>query len=244
MISILFMTKDRPEETRRTLEQNLRNTGVDEPVELLWCDNGSTETSVHDIVKSFNPSYSRLNKENEGVARGFNQLYLRAKGDWIVLMGNDVLMPKGWLNEMLKYGKFVPKPGLIGIKCTAQIPVLSYKFACFAHFLDDKCDKVFGVTMFHRAVVEHLGLFCERFHPYGLEDSDFNNRVNRAGYNSLYVPDSHFQSTHIGNDVGHANKYRKMKDESLTHGLSVLGERIAMYPTNLVEPLPPMREPL
>jgi len=236
---------DRYEETKRTLDVNLSNHGAEVEIELLWCDNGSQDPRMFTLVDKYKPAYFRGNKTNEGVARGFNQLYLRSGGDYIVLMGNDIVMPKGWLKEMIAYADFVPKSGLIGVKCTAEIPILSSKFNCFGHFLDQKIDKVFGDTLFRRELVEDLGLFCEQFDVYGLEDSNFNDRVNLAGYNSLYVPN--MVSDHIGGDVGTASDYRKMKDQSLHANAAIFGrlrEEMRTGARSLREPLPEPRDPL
>ena len=247
-VSILFMTMDRPEYTKKTLETNMRNHGLDpKEVELLWCDNGSREGQIFDLQRQYKPVYVRNNRTNEGCAKGFNQLILRASGRYLVLMGNDVLMPQDWLKEMIKYAEFVPKCGLVGIKCTAQIPELQFKFGCYGHFLDDKCDKVFGVTLIPRYIVEDIGGFCEDFGPYGLEDSNLNDRVNMRGYNSLYVPCAHFVSTHIGSDVGLGNEYRKMKDQSMAKNLEVFWKYREQYKNGtrpIREELPPMRDPL
>lgn len=238
---------DRYELTAQTLQTNLSNHGYDGPVELLWCDNGSKDPRFASLFEAYKPVHLRANKRNEGCARGFNQLILRASGDYMVLMGNDVLMPNGWLKEMVSYAEFVPKSGLIGIRCTAEIPALTFKHGCYAHFLDDKCDKVFGVTLFSRQLVEEIGGFCEDFDVYGLEDSNLNDRANAAGFVSLYVPATHFVSTHIGGDCGDQTEYRKNKDASLERNLAVFWRYREQYRSGerpLKEPLPELKEPL
>jgi len=246
-VSICFMTLDRYEYTKQTLENNLFNHGFSGEIEFLWCDNGSKDPRMFTLVEKYNPHYFRGNRSNEGCAKGFNQLLIRATGDYLVLMGNDVLMPPDWLNEMVKYADFIPNSGLIGIKCTAQIPELSFKHNCWGHFIDDKCDKVFGVTLFKRSVLETIGGFCEEFGPYALEDSNFNDRVNYAGLVSVYVPSNRFVSKHIGEDVGQGTEYRKMKDESMGKNTQIFVDLRDAYKSGrrpIKEELPPMREPL
>lgn len=242
--SLLFMTMDRLEETKQTLNTNLYNHGCDNlEIELLWCDNGSKNQELIEFVKSKNPFYSRLNKRNEGCAKGFNQLYLRSRGEYIIMMGNDVLMPDGWLKEMINYADHVPNAGLIGVECAAGKPDISFQFGCYAHFLNPKHPKVFGVTLIKRRLIEEIGLFHDGFGVYGLEDSDFNLRATRAGFTSLYVPK--MKSTHIGEDCGTTSEYRKMKDDSIALNDKIINELVLKYPTsNLKEPLPELRDPL
>jgi GT2 family glycosyltransferase len=233
--------------SRRTLDQNLSNHGYRGKVELLWCDNGTKDPRMFRLADQYRPVYFRQNSVNEGCAKGFNQLILRSTGDYIVLMGNDILMPKNWLDELVKYANHVPRVGLVGMRCTAEIPPMTWKFDCWGHFLDKQFDKVFGNMLFSRQLVDEIGGLCEEFGPYGLEDSNFNDRINMAGFNSLYVPANHFVSTHIGDDVGNADAYRKAKDESLAKNLTVFYTLREDYRTGrrpLKEPLPTPKEPI
>jgi GT2 family glycosyltransferase len=253
-ISILSLTMNRFDAVKQCYGDNINNCGVhcDNPLELLVADNGSSDQRVIDYIASFHPAYHRLNKVNEGVGRAFNQLLVRCTGDFICLMGTDIKMQPGWLEELLKYADAVPNAGIIGIKCTAQIPEMTtrqdkYGRPCHAHYLDAKFDKVFGTMFFSRHVLETVGGFHEGFHPYGFEDSCLNNRVNLAGFTSLYVPGSAWQSTHIGEDCADKSDYRRMKDESLARNLSLFGKRSQAYKDRtlaIFEPLPAPRPPL
>lgn len=242
-VSILMLTLDRYEQTKQVLEHNLKNCGHDD-YELLVADNGSTDQRVVELVKEMRTAYHRINKKNEGVARAFNQLILRAKGELICLMGNDILNPDGWLDELVKYAKAVPKCGIVGIECTTPVPTIEERNGIIAHYCrhdqGEHKDKVFGTMLFSREVLETVGGFCEEFHPYGLEDSDYNNRVNLAGFQSLYVPVR--KSQHIGNDVGEKSEYRKMKDDSLHRNHEIYMRRCKEYPeAGFYEPLPKRR---
>lgn len=246
LVSCLMLTLNRYTLTRKTLEHNLKNSNGAN-IELLIADNGSSDKQVVEWLK-YHPkvTYHRANSQNEGCSRAFNQLYLRAKGDYICLLGNDIELPKGWCQEMVKYAAGVPNSGIIGMDWGhGGVPPLSYKLGSHAHWLNERLDKVFGVWMMRRKLIEDIGFFHEGFHPYGLEDSDFNNRVNIGKYNSCYVPNTHFKSTHIGTGNEDSGPYREMKNKSLEHNLPILHDRCANYKTRgIVEPLPPLREPL
>jgi GT2 family glycosyltransferase len=102
-------------------------------------------------------------------------------------------------------------------------------------------NRVYGPLMFKREVVEAVGLFPESYDAYG-EDFDFNERVNRAGFNSFFIPG--LRANHIGGETGPAT--RKMKDESCAKNLTSFWARHAQWEAgaSIKEPLPEMREPL
>lgn len=235
-----MLTMDRYDITRKCLEQNLK--GITD-YELLFCDNGSTDKRIVEYCSSLNPAYHRKNSRNEGVSASFNQLLLRAKGEFICLLGNDILMPSGWLEEMVRYSAAVPRSGLVGLQCTEALPPISIYNEIIAHYVDKKIDRVFGTWVFRREVLDLVGGFCEEFCPYGLEDSDYNNRVNLMGLKSCYVPN--MRSEHICNDVGQSSDYRKMKDASLSKNTVIYSRRVGEYVNKgIYEPLPEMKESL
>ena len=223
---------------------NLRKDLECYDVEFLIADQGSTDGSV-EFLRNFNPSYLRLNTKNEGVAHTFNQLYLRAKGDVVCLFGNDILMPKDWVHEAIKYLEAVPNCGLIGTNWGhGSVPPITRRFGVNAHFLNNTGDRIFGNWIVPRRVIEEVGLFDERFIGYGLEDSDMNERVNRAGFNSFYLPN--LKSSHLCNDVGNGSEYRKMKDHYMGINMNTLGELIKSYDAGgpIKAQLPGAKEPI
>lgn len=247
LVSVFALTIDRFALSRDTMSKNFENAENAAPMELLVADNGSKDRQIvqwvagHPLTK-----YHRRNSKNEGVAHAFNQLYLRSSGEYLCFMGSDLALPKGWLKEMLGYAKGVPNSGIIGMDWGhSGMPPLTFQHGSHAHWLTPHLNRIFGVWLMRRAVVEKIGLFCERFGPYGLEDSDFNERVNRAGFLSCYVPNTNFKCQHVGVGEQDSGEYRAMKDASLSKNLGIFNDRVANYHLyGLIEPLPPMREPL
>lgn len=242
MISFCMLNIDRFDVMPKVLDSNISSSGV--PIyELLFCDNGSTDKRSIDFLESKRPQYFRKNSRNEGVAHAFNQLLIRANGDYICLMGNDIRMPEVWAKTAIEYLEKVPYAGIAGFQCTAEMPPISTRGNITAHFLNQRIDKVFGTMVFKRKILEYVGGFCEKFEIYGCEDSDFNNRINKAGLQSFYIPGA--QSHHLVNDVGTNGEYRKMKNEALTKNMTILGERMKWVDEgNFFEPLPEMRDPI
>lgn len=239
-----MLTIDRFEITKKCWEMNVSNCGFPvEDLEFLVCDNGSTDRR---IVEYFRPiaHYHRVNSGNEGCNKAFNQLYLRSHGDHIVLAGNDIEMPFGWLRTAVDMLAKVMSPGICGFDWGhGGVPPLSERNGVSAHWCNAILNRVFGTWIMKRQLVEVLGLFHEGYGPYGIEDSDFNERVNRAGFNSFYVPGS--KSSHVGGDVGEDSKYRKLKDESLRRNAEMFSDRLSRIAEgHWTEPMPELREPI
>lgn len=242
--SILILTIDRFEITRDTFLKNIQRThGAPCEVEVLVADNGSEDRRVVDFFKG-RTNYRRINTKNEGVGKALNQLYLRAQGDVICCLGNDIEMPENWLAESLRLLR-LNKIGIIGFDWGhGHTPANTEKFGVKAGWLTPTLNRVFGSWILNRSLIEEIGFFHEGYGPYGIEDSDFNERVNRSGYFSCYHP--FLKSNHLVNDSGEQTPYRKMKDESLGKNVGIFGERLKAWDTgaSLIEQLPPMREPM
>jgi len=211
MIGIVMLTIDRFEQTKQVTEANLKNFGL--PYKLAVIDNGSTDKRILDWIPQV-AHYYRLNKGNEGVARmqNWGLKTLQKECTHFVLMGNDIEMPRNWGKEMMKACNVISNPGLIGIDCLGKIKDSIEKNIDNYRYWET--EKVFGTTMFPKAVLHRIGYLNNIFHPYGIEDTDYNYRVQVAGFTSAYLHG--LSSSHVGADVGSQSEYRKMKWDSLT----------------------------
>ena len=110
-----MITWERFEVTRRTLETNLsRMTLFNNNFETLICDQGSKDERIIKYIAERSPRYHRKNTMNEGVAHAFNQLFLRSQGEFICMMGNDIILPENWDKIAIEYINKVPNTGLVG----------------------------------------------------------------------------------------------------------------------------------
>lgn len=239
-VSILALTLNRYDIMIQALETSLQNAGHE--YELIITDNGSSDQRVIEWAISKNPVYFRQNSTNEGNPKSLNQMYLRATGDFIVTLANDIVMPPNWLSTMVEYANKVPYCGLVGIHCVASKPPLTEYEGVKAHFINAKMNRVFSNIGFKREVVNKVGFYSEEFHPYGLADSDFCQRVTMAGFMSFYLPN--LSSQHIGHDVGNKDEYRLMKDNYLKLNTKIFTDRTNKRLAALKEPLPEKRDAL
>ena len=98
--SVVVVTLDKLPFNRMCLETVLANTPLDEGLEVIVVDNGSTD-GTRDYLKALaaaNPAVRLvLNPANAGFARACNQGLAIARGGLLVLLNNDALVPAGWL---------------------------------------------------------------------------------------------------------------------------------------------------
>lgn len=214
--SILYLTIDRYPDCIVNLSKNMSKSGITNAadIEILWCDNGSqnkqvvAELSEHPMI-----TYKRINRENEGIARTLNQLMLRAKGQYIVQLGNDYNLPQDWLRTIGVYADSMPNTGMIGIPWSnSHLRPIQKVNGKDVHLADYE-HPLFGVKLKTRALLDKVGAFDEKLHPYGLEDSDYHQRACLAGFHNYYIPG--LKSEHLGSDVGQKTEYRQMKDFSM-----------------------------
>lgn len=216
LVSILYLTIDRWPSARDNLLANLTRGGIPaDGIELLWCDNGSKSEELIDAFKNLSYlSYARLNRENEGITRALNQLIIRTTGRHIVQLGNDYEMPDGWLRKMVEYAEVVEGAGMVGIPwCPGHRGEITDVGGGVRAHLNGYTQPMFGVKLLTRAMLDHIGGFDEKLHPYGLCDTDMHQRACLAGFKNFYIPD--LMSKHLGTGDADKGEYRQMKDFSI-----------------------------
>jgi len=205
-IAVILLTLNRNELTKRVINQNFFNCGINADCFLI--DNGS------DIHENFNYPFVGydLSKEKRGIAAGFNAgLRMTQDYDGVCLLANDILLPQNWLSNWVMFAERVPKTGIIGIHCVEELPPL----VDGVH----KTHTPFGDNFITRELIDAIGGYNEAYDPYGMQDRDFAERATIAGFTNYYLPD--LKSEHIGHDVGNGTEYRAMKDASLHRAQSV-----------------------
>lgn len=248
-VSLLYMTVNRFPQCVERLVANLeRASFCRDAVEILWADNGSDdpERIRSAMFEAGLPvTYSRINSENEGIARTLNQLMLRAQGRHIVQMGNDYAMPEGWLGALVHHADNIANTGMVGIRWQEQREN-PRRFLCRdggSVVVDYRPTNkpLFGVKLKTRAMLDKVGGFDERFHPYGFEDSDYHHRATAAGFFNYYVMG--MKARHIGDDTGR-DPLRPVKDEALKRLQPYYDSKSDNYATDYYQPWPDLRPPL
>jgi len=137
LVSIIMLTFNALQYTKKCINSIFKHTK--EPFELIVVDNGSTDGTVAYLEaetggrrteaggrkkkgkgkkkKSGKPEIRIKiikNRENLGFAAGNNQGMAVAKGNYILLMNNDIVVTPGWLTRMMACAERNPQIGIVG----------------------------------------------------------------------------------------------------------------------------------
>lgn len=210
MISIIIPAFNQLAYTRQCLASILENTEGE--YRLILVDNGSTEP-LFDFFQAIPEAITLRSETNLGFAGGVN-LGLRVAQGHVVLLNNDTLVPRGWLNGLSTALESAPDIGMVGpmsnyVSGSQLIPELSFqsldeinvyaderRAACLGK-MRDVARLVGFCLMIRDHVVAEVGLLDEAFGLGNFEDDDYCVRVLRAGYR-LCVDEATFVF-HYGN---------------------------------------------
>jgi GT2 family glycosyltransferase len=172
--------------------------------ELIFLDNASTDNSVDHVNETFSDCRLKVlpSNRNLGYAEGANYALKFAHGDIIGVLNNDILLPHGWLRDLLETFRLDSKikvvcPKLLFIEnperinsCGGQINVL---LVAWDKFLDEqdashpaKIERVFSpagaIFLMTRDLIQQLDgkIFDDDYFAY-YEDVDLGWRTNLLG---------------------------------------------------------------
>jgi GT2 family glycosyltransferase len=201
--TIVVVTHEGLALTRLCLESVLADRGVG--FELVVVDNGSldgTRSYLRTLARRFDCVRVILNDENRGFPAACNQGLAEARGELLVLLNNDTIVPAGWLGR-LGAAAADPSVGLLGpvtnrIGNEAEVPVSYRTYGEFREVAAERARTASGEAsplpmpaMFclamRREVHERLGPVDEQFGLGMLEDDDYAERAREAGLNSICV---------------------------------------------------------
>ncbi len=110
-VSIVILTYNNLEYTKKCVASIQKNTR--QPYELIFVDNASKDNTVK-YLKKIPDAKLILNRQNVGFPSGCNQGIKEATGEYIVLLNNDVIVPKDWLTGLIECAESDPTFGLVG----------------------------------------------------------------------------------------------------------------------------------
>lgn len=241
LTSIIILTHNRLDYTKKCIKSIQKNTP--EPHEIIFVDNASTDSTIKWLQGQIkeNKNYHLIeNNENVGVAKGRNQGINLSKGEFILLLDNDVVVSEGWLSGLLDCLNQAPDAGIVGpmtnnISGPQQINDDSYRSVDYldkyaAQFREKYLHRripfrrIVGFCMlFKRALAEQIGMLDESFGTGNFEDDDFCLRAALDGYKNYIAGDifiHHYGSrSFIGNKINYGaaiSDNRKIIDKKWT----------------------------
>jgi GT2 family glycosyltransferase len=206
-VSIIIVTYNNLELTQLCVESIFRNTTYPN-YEVIIIDNastGDTRNYLRYLARS-NPAVKVvLNDDNRGFAAANNQGLRLAQGNYLVLLNNDTVVPKGWVEPMLHHLE-LPPIGLVGpvtnsVGNEAKIDVAYSSLEQMEAFSDlytaqnrGRCFDIAMLAMFcvgmRREVFEEIGFLDEKFGLGMFEDDDYSRRAQNLGYRTVCAEDA------------------------------------------------------
>jgi GT2 family glycosyltransferase/Tfp pilus assembly protein PilF len=207
LVSIVILSFNQLEYTKLCLASLEQHTP--DAHEILFVDNGSTDGTVGWLREQVrrDPRYRLIeNARNEGFAHGCNQGMAVARGEFVLLLNNDVVVGEHWLEGLLECLKRTPDGGLVGpvtnqISGRQRIEHAGYgsieAFHAFAARWRERhrhqriyASRVVGFCMlFHASLMDRIGGLDERFGTGNYEDDDLCLRAELAGFKNLIAGD-------------------------------------------------------
>lgn len=212
-ISLIILTFNRMETAIRSLAHNLHSAGGTIS-ELIHVDNGSNPDDAVRFSRIFKPDVQILNKQNLGVAKGYNRGLLLATGEYVVILGCDRLMPENWLRTFLDAFNRVPQTGVVSLYSNPH----AERFRGDEKLINGlRIQPAFAAEarMHSREFLIEAGLFREDFGLYGFEDVEWCERAERTALKLgkiNYVIPSMPHATHLGYTVD-SQEYLDFKKE-------------------------------
>lgn len=184
--------------------------------EVIVVENGSADRSLEEIKTKYPFIHLVESKTNLGVAGGRNLGIRYAENfdyQYILFLDNDALIEKSALQEMVTFYNaaknigivtpkcyFMNKPNTIAYAGGLSANLFTGKIADIGSGQEDKgqfnesffVDASGGLFLTSKEIINEVGLFDERFNPYGWEDVDFSLRVRKKGYKIFFNPNAIF----------------------------------------------------
>ena len=204
MVSIVILGFNQVEYTKKCIESIRKHTR--QKYELIIIDNGSRD-GTEAYFRSIPNAKVIINRENLGVAKGWNQGMRLAEGEYILILNNDIIVGPNWLENMVRLAESDPTIGLVGprsnyIAGPQVVSNVSYKVEGeIQDFIrkwqgdHDLSAAEFGFIkgfchLIPRRVFTKVGFYDERFGKGNFEDDDYCMRVHHHGFRAVFASDS------------------------------------------------------
>jgi len=188
--------------------------------EVILVDNGSTDGSWEAAQRDFPEIVVLRESENLGFAEANNRAFRVARGEFIALVNNDVVLRPGWLREMVSALHAHPEAGsaaclVVQAGKTERIDSAGFDLygcasvqnwrGCPASSKGNSSHRPLGAVasaaLYRRSAVDRAGFFHPEYFCY-CEDTDLAVRLVLWGHPTVFVPAA--LAVHRGSQTGKA----------------------------------------
>jgi len=220
LVSIITVNFNGSEDTVELIESLARITYPN--IEIIVIDNHS-EADDPGIIKERFPSVVLYESNvNMGFAGGNNLGLMRARGEYILLLNNDTIVDKGFLEPLVSKMESDPGIGAVSSKIRFYYDRSTIQFAGYTPInhrtmrsfaigyrendkgqYDRDCETAYAhgaAMMVSMKAIREIGIMSYIFFLY-YEEADWSYRIRKAGYSIWYVHDSlvyHKESISVG----------------------------------------------
>ena len=199
--------------TRKCLKSLLKNPYPSS--EIILVDNGSLGDEADTIEKEFGNNIRLIrNTKNKGYAEGMNQAMRASRGEYIMLLNNDMEFPKGWLAPLVQVLETHPEISAVSPKVRDMKDPTKFEYASAAGSYIDAIGFPFsrgrlfttvekdrgqydtvvpicwaGVFLVRKSILKTIGVF-NPIYFHNMEDIDLSLRIWGTGGSMLYEPKS------------------------------------------------------
>ncbi|UII77100.1 glycosyltransferase family 2 protein [Flagellimonas sp. HMM57] len=210
LVSIITINYNESEVTLDLL-QSIRELTY-QNYEIIVVDNASPNDNPDSIKKKYPEIHLIKSKENLGFAGGNNLGVKQAKGEYLLFINNDTIVPKGFIEPLVQklqddetIGMVSPKikfhwdPTLIQYAGYTPMSHWTIRNNSIGYHQKDNGDfdaegetqSIHGAAMMvPKSVVEKVGMMTEIYFLY-YEEHDWAEMIKRAGYKIYYQPKSY-----------------------------------------------------
>ncbi|MGD8992819.1 MAG: tetratricopeptide repeat protein, partial [Desulfobacterales bacterium] len=200
--------------------------------EVILVNRGASK-GIHkwaqELVKN-NDHYQIIECNSQTVwAESVNQAIQKAHGEMIILIHNDIVVPKGWLRAFRTCFNLIPDIGLVGPMTNETSGIqqmifpdeserVLFESAAEAFYQENQYRRVSTSKLsdfclaFHRKLLEKIGYLDDQFASRQIAVEEFCSRVARAGYQNLIAADTY---------VYHYNRHKAKKSAPLATKLGI-----------------------
>jgi O-antigen biosynthesis protein len=238
-----------------TCLRSIADTTVGIAIEVIVVDDASPTAAEMALPDVTGVRFIR-NQRNQGFLKNCNLAAREARGRYVAILNNDIILQPGWLASMLRVFDEQENTGLVGAKLVYPDGTLQeaggivwrdgsawnvgrndnadkpeYNYLREVDYCSGAC------LVMEKSFWDQLGGFDERYAPAYYEDTDLAFRVREAGKRVFYQPHAtvvHFEGKSSGTDLSQGVKQHQVTNQATF--LARWKDVLAAHRPNGVEP--------